>query len=168
MVRLNDLVGYLDEYLAIREIPDYPNAFNGLQVEGKETVRRVMTAVDVSVAVVEEAVAWRADILIVHHGLFWNGLQPIVGRFRRRLQPLLREAVSLYSVHLPLDVHPEVGNNARLARALGLTPEERFADYQGVAIGVVCETDLQLPELVRILEEKLQTSVKLLPFGSYE
>ncbi|MER3474806.1 MAG: Nif3-like dinuclear metal center hexameric protein [Armatimonadota bacterium] len=166
MVRLNDLVGYLDEYLAIREIPDYPNAFNGLQVEGKETVRRVMTAVDVSVAVVEEAVAWRADILIVHHGLFWNGLQPIVGRFRRRLQPLLREAVSLYSVHLPLDVHPEVGNNARLARALGLTPEERFADYQGVAIGVVCETDLQLPELVRILEEKLQTSVKLLPFGS--
>ncbi|MGQ9486856.1 MAG: Nif3-like dinuclear metal center hexameric protein [Armatimonadota bacterium] len=166
MIRLPDLVGYLDEYLAVREIPDYPNAFNGLQVEGKEEIRRVLTAVDVSVASVEETVAWGADLLVVHHGLFWNGLQPIVGRFRRRLQPLLRENISLYSVHLPLDVHPEVGNNARLARLLGLTPNERFGDYQGLPIGIVCETDQPLPDLVQMLEEKLETSVKLLPFGS--
>ncbi|MEJ5251683.1 MAG: Nif3-like dinuclear metal center hexameric protein [Chthonomonadetes bacterium] len=165
MVRLPDLVGYLDEYLAVREVPDYPNAFNGLQVEGREEVRRVLTAVDVSVASVEEAVAWGADLLVVHHGLFWNGLQPIVGRFRRRLQPLLRENISLYSVHLPLDVHPEVGNNARLARLLGLTPGERFGDYQGVPIGLVCDTEMPLSELVSLLEHRLNTQVKVLPFG---
>lgn len=165
MVRLPDLVGYLDEYLAVREVPDYPNAFNGLQVEGREEVRRVLTAVDVSVASVEEAVAWGADLLVVHHGLFWNGLQPIVGRFRRRLQPLLRENISLYSVHLPLDVHPEVGNNARLARLLGLTPVERFGDYQGVPTGLVCDTETPLSELVSLLENRLNTQAKVLPFG---
>jgi dinuclear metal center YbgI/SA1388 family protein len=166
MVRLPDLVGYLDDYLAIRDIPDYPNAFNGLQVEGKEAIHRVMTAVDVSVASVEEAAAWGADLLVVHHGLFWGGLQPVVGRFRRRLQPLLCEGISLYSAHLPLDVHPEVGNNVQLARTLGLSPVERFGDYQGTPIGVLCETELPLQELVSRLEASLHTQVKALCFGS--
>ncbi|MCS6830447.1 MAG: Nif3-like dinuclear metal center hexameric protein [bacterium] len=165
MVRLGDLTGYLDAYLAVREIPDYPNAFNGLQVEGRAEVRRVLTAVDASVASVEEAVAWGADMLIVHHGLFWNGLQPIVGRFRRRLQPLLREGISLYSAHLPLDVHPEVGNNALLARALRLEPSGRFGDYQGVPIGVVCDAEIPLAELVSRLQAQLQAPVKVMPFG---
>ncbi|GIV20721.1 MAG: Nif3-like dinuclear metal center hexameric protein [Armatimonadota bacterium] len=165
MVRLADLTGYLDDYLAIREIPDYPNAFNGLQVEGKEEVRRVLTAVDVSVASVEEAATWGADMLLVHHGLFWNGLQPIVGRFRRRLQPLLREGISLYAVHLPLDVHPEVGNNALLARALGFEPSGRFGDYQGTPVGVVCEANLPLAELVSRVETGLRTQVRVMPFG---
>lgn len=165
MVRLPDLAGYLNDYLSVQEIPDYPNAFNGLQVEGREEVHRVLTAVDVSVASVEKAVAWQADMLIVHHGLFWSGLQPIVGRFRRRLQPLLRDGVSLYSAHLPLDVHPEVGNNAQLARLLGLTPSDRFADYQGVQVGLVCEAEMSLAELASLLEERLSTSVKVLPFG---
>lgn len=165
MVRLADLTGYLDDYLAVREIADYPNALNGLQVEGKEEVRRVLTAVDVSIASVEEAVAWGADMLIVHHGLFWNGLQPIVGRVRRRLQPLLREEISLYSVHLPLDVHPEVGNNALLARTLGVEPSGRFGDFQGTPIGVLCETELPLAELVSRLEANLSTQVKVIPFG---
>ncbi|GBC95812.1 GTP cyclohydrolase 1 type 2 [bacterium HR16] len=165
MVRLADLTGYLDDYLAVREVPDYPNALNGLQVEGKEEVHRVLTAVDASVASIEEAVSWGAELLIVHHGLFWNGLQPIVGRFRKRLQPLLREGISLYSVHLPLDVHPEVGNNALLARTLGLEPSGRFGDYQGTPIGVVCETELPLAEMVSRLEAKLQTQVKVIPFG---
>ncbi|MDW8289810.1 MAG: Nif3-like dinuclear metal center hexameric protein [Armatimonadota bacterium] len=165
MVRLPDLVGYLNEYLAVGEVPDYPNALNGLQVEGREEVRRVLTAVDASVASVEEAVAWGADLLIVHHGLFWNGLQPIVGRFRRRLQPLLREGISLYSVHLPLDVHPEVGNNALLARRLGLEIAERFGEFQGTLVGVVCETELPLEQLVSRLQTELRTQVKVIPFG---
>ncbi len=165
MIRLPDLVGYLDEYLSVREIPDFPNAFNGLQVEGKEEVRRVMTAVDASAASVQEAVAWRANLLVVHHGLFWDGLQPIVGRFRRRIQPLLCEGISLYSVHLPLDVHPEVGNNARLARLLGLSPTDRFADYQGTPVGLVCETDIALDDLLSQLEAALNTQVKSIPLG---
>lgn len=165
MVRLPDLTGYLDDYLSVREIADYPNAFNGLQVEGKEEVRRILTAVDVSIASVEEAVTWGADMLIVHHGLFWNGLQPIVGRFRRRLQPLVCAGISLYAVHLPLDVHPEVGNNALLARTLGLEPSGRFGDFQGAPIGVLCETELPLAELVSRLEANLSTQVKVMPFG---
>lgn len=165
MVRLADLTGYLNDYLAIRDIPDYPNALNGLQVEGRNEVRRVLTAVDASIASIEEAVAWGADMLIVHHGLFWNGLQPIVGRLRRRLQPLLREGISLYSVHLPLDVHPEVGNNALLARTLGLEPSGWFGDYQGTPTGVVCVAEMPLAELVSRLQTELQTQVKIISFG---
>lgn len=165
MVRLPDLVGYLDDYLAVQEIPDYPNAFNGLQVEGKPEIRRVMTAVDVSVASVEAAAEWGADLLIVHHGLFWGGLQPIVGRHRRRLRPLLCEGISLYSVHLPLDVHIEVGNNAQLARALGWEPAERFGDYQGTPIGVVCEPQMPVQAVVARLETILRTQVKAFLFG---
>lgn len=165
MVRLADLVGYLNDYLMVSDIPDYPNAFNGLQVEGREQVRRVLTAVDASVASVEEAARWGADLLLVHHGLFWNGLQPIVGRYRRRLQPLLREGISLYAMHLPLDVHPEVGNNAVLARRLGLTVSERFGEFQGTPVGVVCETEMALEELVSRLREELKTEVKVIAFG---
>lgn len=134
-MQLESLLQYMDAYLGVPDHPDYPHALNGLQVEGSRDVRRVVAAVDASEATITEAVSREADLLIVHHGLFWDGLQPLTGRLLRRAKPLLEHGVGLYSVHLPLDSHAEVGNCAILARAIGLDLEERFGAYEGVEIG---------------------------------
>lgn len=134
-MKLESLLQYLDGYLGIPDHPDYPQALNGLQVQGRDEVRRIVAAVDTSEASVEAAVAAGADLLLVHHGLFWDGLTPLTGRRYRRVKPLMAAGVSLYSAHLPLDAHGEVGNCAVLGRALGLDLQGRFAEYKDVPIG---------------------------------
>ena len=133
-VALAEIVGFLDEYLNVESFPDYPNALNGVQVEGPERVRRIAVAVDASEAVIDSVRGW-ADLLIVHHGLFWGGLQPLTGPHFRRVQLLVESGTGLYSAHLPLDGHPEVGNAAVLAHRLGLASPEPFGEYQGTHIG---------------------------------
>lgn len=135
-VRLTELAQYLDEYLRVAEVPDDRMAFNGLQVEGPEVVRRIAVAVDACQAVFEAAAALKADLLIVHHGLFWDGPGPITGRRHLRLATLVRSNLALYGAHLPLDVHPEVGNNAVLARQLGIPVAGWWGEYEGMPIGV--------------------------------
>ncbi|HSG07457.1 MAG TPA: Nif3-like dinuclear metal center hexameric protein [Longimicrobiales bacterium] len=134
-MKLESLLQYLDSYLEVAGHPDYPNALNGLQVQGREEVRRIVAAVDASEASVAAAVDAGADLLVVHHGLFWDGLRPLTGRRYRRVKPLLAHGIGLYSAHLPLDSHAEVGNCALLARALGLELQGRFADYKGSPVG---------------------------------
>jgi dinuclear metal center YbgI/SA1388 family protein len=134
-MKLESLLQYLDLYLGTAQFPDYPGALNGLQVGGPADVEHIVAAVDASVASVEAAVAAEADLLLVHHGLFWGGSAPLTGRLLRRVQPLMDGAVALYSSHLPLDGHAEVGNNALLGRALGLTLEGRFDAYEGTPVG---------------------------------
>jgi dinuclear metal center YbgI/SA1388 family protein len=135
-VRLESLLQYLEGYLQIAGHPDYPGAFNGLQVEGgREHVQHVVAAVDASEASIRAAVEKGADLLIVHHGLFWDGARPLTGRLMRRVRPLVEAGVSLWSCHLPLDGHAEVGNSALLARALDVEPLGRFAAYQGAEVG---------------------------------
>jgi dinuclear metal center YbgI/SA1388 family protein len=134
-MKLESLLQYLDLYLGTSEYPDYPAAWNGLQVGGPEEVGHLVAAVDASAASIDAAVARRADLLIVHHGLFWGGPAPITGRLLRRVRPLIERGVALYSSHLPLDGHPEVGNNALLGKALGLALEGRFDAYHGTPIG---------------------------------
>src|SRR5512135_3075170 len=112
----DELVAYLDEYLQVGEAKDWGE--NGLQVEGADQVRRLAFAVDASLAAISSATSAGAGILIVHHGLFWGKTLRIVGAHRRRVKALLDANCSLYAVHLPLDRHPEVGNNAELARLL--------------------------------------------------
>ena len=134
-----ELVGYLDQYLRIREIPDESNAVNGLQVENASgRVERIVAAVDASLETIQGAGAGRkgSALLLVHHGLFWDGSIPITGRRYRRVRSLMDSDTALYAAHIPLDVHPEVGNNAVLARDLGLTETQPFDLYKGVAIGV--------------------------------
>ncbi len=133
---LSEVVAFLDDYLAVKEVPDYPGALNGLQVEGPaDPVRRVAVAVDASEVVIGKATKWRADLLLVHHGLFWDGLQPLVGRRFRKVQALVAGGTALYSAHLPLDAHAEVGNAAVLARKLGLSDLVPFGEYKGCAVG---------------------------------
>jgi dinuclear metal center YbgI/SA1388 family protein len=137
-VPLADLQAYLDNYLKVREVPDDASALNGLQVENRGAVARVVGAVDASLATIEGLGKVRASgpaLLLVHHGLFWDGAQPLTGRRYRRVRGLLDQDAALYSAHIPLDVHPEVGNNAVLARQLGLMDIEPFGDHKGVLIG---------------------------------
>src|SRR5207248_6878649 len=119
-MELTELVSYLDGYLRVAAVPDAPHAVNGLQVANRGTVSRVAVAVDLCEATVRLAAEQGADLLLVHHGLFWRGLGPISGPAYRRIAGLIRHDIALYSAHIPLDLHPEVGNNAIMARKLGV------------------------------------------------
>lgn len=142
MAELDEIVEYLDDRLAIREVDDYPGARNGLQVEGRAPVEHVAAAVDACQATIEMAARADAQLLLVHHGLFWGEPLPVTGRTYRRLRTLFDEDLAVYSAHLPLDVHDELGNNVLLARELGLEVEGRFGDHAGVeGIGVWCAAD---------------------------
>ncbi len=146
---LADLVSHLDAELRIREVPDYPPALNGLQVDAPGiAVKKIAAAVDASLPVIRKTVAVGANLLLVHHGLFWSGLQPVTGALHEKLRLCLEHGLALYSAHLPLDVHPRLGNNACIARALGLTPSGGFLDYKGIDIGVIAETEIALDDLI--------------------
>lgn len=142
---LAELVAYLDEYLRPREVPDDPNALNGLQVENSGTIHRIVAAVDASQETIDGLpTASPGTLLLVHHGLFWDGNRPVSQRRYRKLKALFDRDAALYSSHIPLDLHPVVGNNAVLAGRLGLTDTEWFGQYKGVNIGVAGTAPAQL------------------------
>ncbi len=165
MAELESILQYLRGYLALDEVPDYPNALNGLQVAGPSEVKHLAAAVDASEAAIRLAVDRGADLLLVHHGLFWEGLEPLVGPRFRKVEALVRGGVGLYSVHLPLDAHPEVGNCALLARALGVELRGRFGEYRGVAVGWWGTVEASRVELRERLEELLGGPVRVIPGG---
>lgn len=131
------LVEALDSYLEIDSVED--PSLNGLQVEGADDVESVALAVDAAAATIEEAVAEGCEMLLVHHGLFWGDPTPVTGPLARKLGTCLERGLSIYAAHLPLDRHPEVGNNVLLARALGGRPDDQFGEIAGVAIGVLAK-----------------------------
>lgn len=135
MVKLEPIVQFLDGLLGTEGFPDYPGAANGLQVERRGGVARVLAAVDASELTIREAVRRQADLLLVHHGLFWGGAAPLTGRRYRKLAPLFENDLAVYSSHLPLDAHPELGNSAILARTLGVSVEAAFGSFEGRKIG---------------------------------
>jgi len=134
MATLREIVDYTDTLLAAATFSDY--CPNGLQVEGRTEVRKLVSGVTASLELIEAAVEQRADALLVHHGYFWKGEDArITGMKRRRLQRLLDADISLLAYHLPLDAHPELGNNAQLARVLGFKGEGSFGSAGGMALG---------------------------------
>ena len=132
-MRLDSLVRFLDDYLRIaEEVADAPEALNGLQVSNSGDVSRLAAAVDLCEATVRQAVEQHADCLLVHHGMFWGGLRPLVGPAYRRVAGLIKGNIALYAAHLPLDRHPEVGNNRVLARMLDIKVSGDFgSDFPG-------------------------------------
>jgi len=168
-VSLAEITDYLDGYLRIAEVPDEPNALNGLQSENRSgLVDRIVAAVDASLETIAGVAAGAgAPLLLVHHGLFWDGNRPLTERRYRRVRTLLEGDVALYSAHIPLDVHTDVGNNRVLARALGLTDLAPFDEYRGTPIGVRGSFVPALPRdaLTDRVERVLGTSVKLIPGG---
>jgi dinuclear metal center YbgI/SA1388 family protein len=136
------IVQYLDDLLDTDTVPDFPNALNGLQLANSGSVHRVAAAVDFSLRTVTAAAAADADLLIVHHGMFWGGLQAIRGTMYERIRTLITRDMAVYSSHLPLDRHALYGNNALLAAELGLEPSGEFAQFKTISIGVAGESDI--------------------------
>ena len=165
MPSLSDIVSYTDRFLRIREVGDWDNALNGLQIENSGRVTRIGAAVDVSTRVLREAARKNVDLLIVHHGLFWPGLQPVTRSLRRQLQIAFENDMALYSAHLPLDIHPKVGNNAQLVAALGLKSSQPFLEEKGQPVGLKTRASMRPNELVRKLQKALNGPVKLFGFG---
>jgi len=165
MASLSEIVSYTDRFLRIREVGDWDNALNGLQIENSGRVTRIGAAVDVSTRVLTGAAKRDIDFLIVHHGLFWPGLQPVRGTLHRQLRIAFENDVALYSAHLPLDIHPRVGNNAQIVAALGLKFAQPFLEEKGQPVGLKIRASLPRIELVRKLENALNGPVKVFGFG---
>ena len=165
MPSLSEIVSYTDRFLRIRDVGDWDNALNGLQIENSGSVTRIGAAVDVSTRVLTEAAKKYVDFLIVHHGLFWPGLQPIQGALRRQLRIAFENDVALYSAHLPLDIHARIGNNAQLVAALGLKSAQPFLEEKGQPVGLKVRASLPRSELIRKLQKALNGPVKVFDFG---
>ena len=165
-MRLDTLVRYLDEYLQISaEVADAPEALNGLQVGNSGEVTRLAAAVDLCEATVRLAAEQRAGCLLVHHGTFWGGLRPFVGPAYRRIAGLVKADIALYAAHLPLDRHPEVGNNQVLARLLEIKVRGDFGSYHGAPAGVWGEYRGTREELTWALTRALGAAPRVFPFG---
>ena len=164
-MKRDELVKWLDDYLKTGEYPDI--SLNGLQVEGVEEVAKVAVAVDSSMQTFEKAAELGADMLIVHHGLFWGSPLAITGMHRRRVGYLLGQGINLYASHIPLDAHREVGNNWGLARILAMEDLEDFGEFKGKPIGVKGRLPTEMPRrvLANLLEEKLGEPVMMLEGG---
>jgi dinuclear metal center YbgI/SA1388 family protein len=160
-----DLVTHLDNYLQIATISDYGP--QGLQVEAaNKNVLRVALAVDTAPATIEAAAMWQAGMLLVHHGILWRSVERIAGPLGKRVRLLLDNKIHLYAAHLALDAHPEVGNNAVLARMLGMQVDEWWCDVMGTQIGVIGRVDASLYNLITAVNDSLNTEVRTLEHGS--
>ncbi|MDV3104199.1 Nif3-like dinuclear metal center hexameric protein [Thermococcus waiotapuensis] len=164
----DELVTFLDGYLQVSAYPD--KSSNGLQVEGKGEVERVAFAVDTTLRTIEKAAKAKADMLVVHHGMIWGGLSYITGVHYKRLRALFESGINLYVAHLPLDAHPELGNNAGLLRLLGLEPKGPFGEYRGLSIGFWGEFEEahSIEKIAGMIAERLDTAVKTYGFGKRE
>lgn len=132
----DELARWLDDYLGTARFRDYSP--NGLQVEGRAEVRRIVSGVTASAALIDAAVAAEADAILVHHGYFWRGEDSrLIGPRRTRIAKLLRADMNLFAFHLPLDAHPDVGNNAQLGRRLGFIERGRAGEQDLIAHGVL-------------------------------
>lgn len=163
---LSKIVGYADRILGTAEFLDYPGAVNGLQVENSGRVTRIAAAVDGSLATVRLAIEAGANLLVVHHGLFWSASHPWTGRRYELMRTLIDGDLAVYSSHLPLDAHPTLGNNVLLARALGLREVKPFFFEKGRHLGVRGTLAIGRAELQRRLEKATGTPAKVLPGGA--
>ncbi len=167
-VSLSSIQKYLDGLLRPAEVADEPNALNGLQVENSGVVTHLVAAVDASQATIDlvaRQFAGEHPLLLVHHGLFWDGNIPATGRRYRRLRALMDSDIALYSSHIPLDLHPQVGNNVSLANLLDLPVDGWFGAYRGEIVGVHGHLSVRRDSLVEQINKILGTEALLIPGG---
>ncbi|HEY0456736.1 MAG TPA: Nif3-like dinuclear metal center hexameric protein [Verrucomicrobiae bacterium] len=162
---LKSIVEYCDRILRTAEIKDYEGAVNGLQAENNGTVQRIASAVDGTLATVKLAIRAKADLLLVHHGLFWSPTHPWTGKKFELLRLLLDNNLAVYSSHLPLDAHPKLGNNAQLAKSLGLAKLTPFFFEHGFHLGLQSRTKMSRAELSQRLAKATGRHPILLPGG---
>ncbi|GJL77192.1 MAG: Nif3-like dinuclear metal center hexameric protein [Nitrospinaceae bacterium] len=160
---------YLDDLLDIASIKDSPNAVNGLQVQNTGEIQKIGLAVDLCQATIDLAVEKNCNMMFVHHGMFWGGVQPIRGSHYDKLAAMFRANLGLYSAHIPLDMHPVLGNNRALADLIGLEHLEPFGEYGGEKIGLKGRIQPQSADsLGQLLETKLGASVKVIGKGEVQ
>jgi len=166
MAKLDGICAHIGTELRIDEIPDYPAAHNGLQLtNGSREVTKIVAAVDACLPVIREAVEREADLLIVHHGMFWSGAQMITGGVYERLKLAIENGLAIYRAHLPLDVHPVLGNNAQLAAAIGLENPEPFFEWKGIRLGMRASLEIGRDALVEKVGEATGAAVHVCPGG---
>jgi dinuclear metal center YbgI/SA1388 family protein len=165
MRRLSEITAHLDRYLRVREVADWPNALNGLQAGNSGGVKKIGAAVDACEFSINRAVERSISLLIVHHGLFWNGVQPLTGATRRKMNALLNGDLAVYSAHLPLDTHPIVGNNVLLCNALGLTKKKPFLFEKHQFIGLKARSSMTRDSLVAKFKKAVGGPVTVCPGG---
>ena len=159
------LAACANELLRIAEIADYDNALNGIQIENDGTVTKIAAAVDASVGTIQGAIAENVDFLIVHHGMFWPGLRPIIGARREMLRLAFKNNLTLYSAHIPLDVHPEFGNNALLMRALRIDNSAPFFPWKNTLLGYRADVALTRAELRARVRDAVGAEPKTIDAG---
>ncbi|MFP4402787.1 MAG: Nif3-like dinuclear metal center hexameric protein [Nanoarchaeota archaeon] len=165
-IKLNDIVNFLNTYLENDKFID--SSYNGLQFEGKKTIKKIAFAVDSGIEIFNKAIKENADMLIVHHGLFWQGNdQKIINTKKKRLEILFKNNLSLYASHLPLDKHKVVGNNAQLLKLLDAKIIDEFANYKNQSISWIgkLKNSKTITEISKILDKKLDKKCKILNFG---
>lgn len=160
------MVSFLDKELALAEFPK-DESINGLQVEGRDTIKKIGIAVDACDYVFKQAAENRIDLLFVHHGLVWGGLKALTGTLRNRLKILLDAGISLYACHLPLDWHPVYGNNIQILKLLGLRKSGEFGEYHGRRIGYwgTAKKEISLERFSAIVNSALDTKSTTIDFG---
>ena len=164
---LSLLVSTMENLLRTGEIHDYPGAVNGLQIANSGKVSRIVAAVDACEEVIRESSKVPETLLIVHHGLFWNGVQTVTGAHYRKIKAALDGDLALYSSHLPLDLHPKLGNNFLLAKALGLTGIKPALEMKGQSVGVIGQLKgLKRDAFAELLSGAVGGDVHLAPGGS--
>ena len=162
---LSEIVRHLDELLDHAKVGDYSGAHNGLQIENGGRISRVCAAVDACEAVLAEAARVPGTLLLVHHGLLWGGARAFTGALRRKLKLAFSADLAVFSSHLPLDLHAKLGNNALLAKVLGLRKCSAAFPSKGQVIGLVGNVDVSRAEFARRIEKAVGGAVKLAPGG---
>ncbi|MCB1121977.1 MAG: Nif3-like dinuclear metal center hexameric protein [Verrucomicrobiae bacterium] len=166
MASLRDIVKFCEERIQTSSIPDFPGAANGLQVQNNGQVSKVGASVDAGLVPFQKAVEAGVDLLIVHHGLFWGPAYPVTGVLYEKYKLCFENNLAIYSAHLPLDCHPEIGNNALLASKLGLIPKEGFLEHEGNPVGLVTESRFAREELRSRLEALFPAGITSIEKGS--
>ena len=166
MTPLDEIVAYCNQRTRCQEIADFPGALNGLQFSNNGEVSKIGAAVDAGLTPFQMAIEAGIDLLVVHHGMFWNGPERIVGSEFEKFRSLIEGNLAVYSCHLPLDAHPEIGNSACLAKKIGADASGSFLPYEGTDIGLVCHWSENREALKASLENEFPKGIASIEFGS--
>lgn len=166
MTTMIDLVKYCDARVCCAEIKDFPGSFNGLQLENNGYVSKIGASVDAGLVPFQLANENQVDFLIVHHGLFWSPPTPLTGVNYKKVHFCMENNLAVYGSHLPLDCHPEIGNNAILAQKLELQPITSFLPYEGLNIGLITQNSYSRKELINRLKSLFPKGINSMEFGS--
>ena len=166
MTTLQDCVAWCNERVRLTQVKDFPPAENGLQIENNGRVTKIGAAVDAGLIPFQKSAQLGIDFLIVHHGLYWNNPKPLTAHNYRKIKSALDNNLAVYSSHLPLDAHPEIGNNALIAAALGLNVVDWFLPYEGVNIGAIAEFQADRSILSEKLKKLFPSTFQSMEFGS--